>query len=172
MTRQGPGFTVRALRPEDHERLGLITAGAYLADPMLGFTAETAYLDVLRDVGARAADSEVLVAADDDGTLLGSVAFVSGPGPFADVAGPGEAEFRMLAVDAAAQGRGVGRALVEACVERARQVPGCRLLVLSTQVGMLAARRIYESRGFVRDPARDWSPVPGLTLLAYVLELD
>ncbi len=71
-----------------------------------------------------------------------------------------------------AQGRGVGRALVEACISRARQVPGCRRLVLSTQPGMLAARRIYESRGFVRDPDRDWSPVPGLTLMAYVLGLD
>ncbi len=171
MTTQGSGFTVRPLLAEDHGPLGAITAGAYLGDPLLGFTEETAYLEALRDVAGRAADAEVLVAADEDGTLLGSVTFVSGPGPFADVAQAGEAEFRMLAVDGAAQGRGVGRALVEACVERARQVPGCRRLVLSTQPGMLAARRIYESRGFAREPARDWSPVPGLTLLAYVLEL-
>jgi hypothetical protein len=36
---------------------------------------------------------------------------------------------------------------------------------------MYAAQRLYEGAGFTRAPGRDWSPVPGLTLLAYELEL-
>ena len=51
--------------------------------------------------------------------MLGSVTFVLPGTAYAEMAGPGEAEFRMLAVDPAAQGRGVGEALVRACLERA-----------------------------------------------------
>ncbi len=43
---------------------------------------------------------------------------------------------------------------------------------MSTQAGMLAARHIYEAAGFVRAPERDWSPVPGVDLISYRLELD
>jgi ribosomal protein S18 acetylase RimI-like enzyme len=47
-----------------------------------------------------------------------------------------------------------------------------RHLVLCTQTEMKSAQRLYESAGFVRLPERDWSPVPGVTLLAYGLILD
>lgn len=125
---------------------------------------------MLRDVATRAAHAEVLAAVDSDGALLGGVTFVSGPGgPYADLARPGEAEFRALAVSVVARGRGVGDALVSACVERAQAVPGCGRLVLSTQSP--TAQRLYERRGFVRLPGRDWMPVPHVTLLAYGLEL-
>jgi RimJ/RimL family protein N-acetyltransferase len=36
---------------------------------------------------------------------------------------------------------------------------------------MTAARRLYERLGFRREPAHDWSPVPDMLLLGYVLEL-
>ena len=42
---------------------------------------------------------------------------------------------------------------------------------LSTQAEMKAAHRIYERLGFLRTPERDWSPVPGVDLLTYVLPL-
>jgi hypothetical protein len=37
---------------------------------------------------------------------------------------------------------------------------------------MTSAQRLYERLGFRRDPEHDWSPVPGLLLVGYVLELD
>ena len=36
---------------------------------------------------------------------------------------------------------------------------------------MTPAHRIYERMGFVRAPERDWDPLPGLTLVAFVLPL-
>ncbi len=36
---------------------------------------------------------------------------------------------------------------------------------------MRAAHRIYERLGFTRDPERDWSPLPGVELLAFALRL-
>ena len=68
------------------------------------------------------------------------------------------------------QGRGTGRALLRAVIERAAQT-GVRHLVLLTQPEMQTAQRMYRRAGFVRLPERDWSPRPGMILLAYGLVL-
>ncbi|MEU7008226.1 GNAT family N-acetyltransferase [Streptomyces sp. NPDC046332] len=165
-------LTIRAVRPEEHEALGDITARAYLDDGHLDFGEDDDYLHLLRDVTRRVAEAEVLVAVDGAGVVLGGVTFARGGEEWADIAGEGEAEFRMLAVAENARGRGVGEALVRACVERARESRGCRRLVLSTQPRMASAHRIYERTGFVRTPGRDWTPVPDMDpLLTYALEL-
>ncbi|MFV2118621.1 hypothetical protein ACE14D_09275 [Streptomyces sp. Act-28] len=103
-------FAVRPVRPAEHRALGEISARAYLDGGLLTYGADDPYLDVLRDVARRAAEAEVLVAADPDGTLLGGVTFVpSGGSPWADIAGPDEAEFRVLAVSGAARGAAAPR---------------------------------------------------------------
>ncbi|WP_225834955.1 GNAT family N-acetyltransferase [Streptomyces sp. NK08204] len=164
---------IRPAEPMDHAALGEITAQAYLQDGLLDFGESDWYLGELRDVAKRAAAAEVLVAVQ-NGALLGGVTFVPSGGPMADIARPGEAEIRMLAVGHAARGRGAGEALVRACVERARATEGCTAVVLSTQRTMHAAHRIYERLGFVRVPERDWNPIPeqtDVTLLTYELTL-
>ncbi|MFF3749622.1 GNAT family N-acetyltransferase [Streptomyces sp. NPDC002018] len=165
-------FTIREAEPGEYARLGEITAQAYLGDGLLDFGADDPYLTTLRDVARRAAEAVVLAAVDPDGTVLGGVTYVPAGGPWADIAREGETEFRMLAVDPAARGRGVGEALVRACVTRAQHTEGCVRLVLSTQSVMLQAHRIYERLGFVRTPERDWEPYPGLPLLTYTLHLE
>jgi len=82
-----------------------------------------------------------------------------------------EAEVRALAVAPQAQGRGVGRALMLAVIDRARAA-GTRRLLLSTQPTMEAAQALYLTLGFARLPELDWSPAPGLTLLAFGMSLD
>ena len=52
------------------------------------------------------------LVADEDGEVVGCVAL--------EIYSPKLAEIRSLAVAQAAQGRGIGRMLVEACIERAR----------------------------------------------------
>ncbi|MEU9447926.1 GNAT family N-acetyltransferase [Streptomyces sp. NPDC048277] len=166
-------IVIRRAEPGEYEALGELTAQAYLRDGLLDFGESDAYLGELRDVAKRAAAAEVLVAVA-AGRLLGGVTFVGRPGPMADIAAPGEAEMRMLAVAGAARGRGAGESLVRACVDRARATDGCVRIVLSTQRTMRAAHRIYERLGFVRTPERDWNPLPELadvTLLTYELTL-
>ncbi len=92
--------------------------------------------------------------------MIGTVTYAVPGQRYAEVSRPDEAEFRMLGVAPAGQGQGVGRALVQACIDRARQ-QGRRALVLSSEVRMASAHRLYERMGFVRDPARDWQPQPG-----------
>ncbi|MEU9735858.1 GNAT family N-acetyltransferase [Streptomyces sp. NPDC048002] len=166
-------FLIREARAAEYEELGGITARAYLRDGLLAFGESDWYLGELRDVAKRAAAALVLAAVEQD-RPLGGVTFVRAGGPMADLAGPGEAEIRMLAVDHGARGRGVGEALVRACVDHARATPGCTGLVLSTQPLMRTAHRIYGRLGFTRAPDRDWNPVPEhpeFTLLTYQLTL-
>jgi ribosomal protein S18 acetylase RimI-like enzyme len=76
----------------------------------------------------------------------------------------------MLAVAPEAQGQGVGMALAEMVVERFR-ADGANGIALSSLESMSGAHRIYDRLGFHRDADRDWSPAPGVHLIAYRLEL-
>ena len=160
--------TVRPVRPDEYEALASLTLDAYRA--FLGPDMNGEYAAELADVATRAAQSETLVAVDGEGMLVGGVTYVPGPGPLAWFEGPDEAGFRMLAVAPSAQGRGVGAALVAACVERAISAGKARLF-LHTTASMTAAQRLYQRAGFRRDPDRDEVLEGGLVLLAYVLEL-
>lgn len=163
-------FTIRPVHPEEHEALGRLTVAAYhaLEDVMHH---QDAYDRRLRDVATRATTSCVLVAVTPTGELLGGVTFVSGPeDPYSEELREGEAGIRMLAVDPAHQRAGVGRALTEECLARARAA-GRRRLVLHTGDWMPAAIRLYEGMGFHRLPELDFAPAPGIDLIAYSIDL-
>ncbi|MEU5782943.1 GNAT family N-acetyltransferase [Micromonospora lupini] len=164
------GLLVRLADTADFPAVARLTVAAYEADGQL--KGEHGYGAVLADVSTRAASGEVLIAVDEaTGAVLGSVTFVLPGTPFAELSGQGEAEFRMLAVDPAAQGRGVGAALAQACVDRAAEL-GCTAVVICVRAGMaVSAHRLYERLGFVRMPEKDWSPVEGVALLGLRLEL-
>ncbi|MER7458557.1 GNAT family N-acetyltransferase [Micromonospora sp. NPDC126480] len=161
---------VRPAGPADHAAVARLTVAAYEADGQL--KGENGYATVLADVATRAEHGEVLVAVDEaTDAVLGSVTFVLPGTRYAELSAPGEAEFRMLAVDPAAQGRGVGAILVEACVARATAL-GCSAVVICVRDGFAAsAQRLYERRGFVRSPEKDWSPLAGVRLLGLRLDL-
>lgn len=159
---------VRPVRGSEHAALGEATVAAYRS--IDGHVLSDGYAARLRDVAGRARTAEVLVAVDADGRVLGGVTFVPGPGPLAEFESDDEAGMRMLAVDPEAQGRGAGRLLAEACIERARAAGRARL-VLHTTPAMTAAHRMYERLGFARTPDRDLAADSGLELRAYVLEL-
>jgi ribosomal protein S18 acetylase RimI-like enzyme len=160
-------FVVREARPEEYAALGRITVDAYRE---AGETADD-YFPELADVAGRAALVPVLAAVEDDtGRLLGTATYVPGPGPFHEGDFGDTASMRMLAVALDAQGRGVGRALVVECIERARR-SGRGGLSLYTRPFMMAAHRLYESLGFRRVTELDWEFDPGEWLWAYRLDL-
>jgi ribosomal protein S18 acetylase RimI-like enzyme len=160
---------VRAARPADYDDIARLTVAAYEADGQL--EGGIGYGKVLADVATRAAHGEMFVAVDEDSDKpLGAVTFVLPGGAYSEVARDGEAEFRTLAVDPAVQRRGVARALVEACVDRASAL-GCTALVISVRDFAEPARRLYAKFGFERRPERDWKPMPEVQLLALYLKL-
>jgi len=162
---------VREARPDELETAGRLVAAAYVEAGVLD-AEDGGYLEEIRDARRRAAHCVVLVAVEEgSGEILGSVAFVPAAGnPYAELELEGEAGFRMLGVAPSAQRRGVGAALVLACIERAREA-GRLGLAISTGDDMVPAHRLYEGLGFQRAPARDFDPVPGVHLIAYTLAL-
>lgn len=159
-------ISVRPARPDEVGQAGEIAVAAYLADGLLDNADD--YESHLRDAADRAANAELLVAVDDDGTVLGSVTVARYGTKYAQIARADELEFRMLATAVPARGRGVGELLTRAVLNRAREL-GCRRVVLCLVDANIKARRLYERLGFTRLPERDWSPVPGLRLLAFGL---
>ena len=160
-------FTIRSAQPEDFERIGTLTADIFVSEGYVSPNSD--YKAVLLDAATRARESEFLVGVVDD-AVVGTVTYCVHDTPWAQVTDPGEGEFRMLAVSPQVRGRGLGEALVRACIDRSRR-DACSALRLSTEPVMHAAHRIYARLGFVRTPERDWSPVPGVDLLTYALTL-
>jgi ribosomal protein S18 acetylase RimI-like enzyme len=159
-------LSVEPARPEDFARIAELTVRVYVD----GTLASAGYTTELADVAGRAGRSELLVVRDLDGRVVGSVAMVL-DGDFAEVTeSDDEAGFRMLVVDPAARGRGIGQLLVTTCLDRARAA-GKRRVVISTGSRMSAAQRLYERLGFTRLPDRDWTPAPGTDLLVYARDL-
>ena len=79
-------------------------------------------------------------------------------------------EVRLLAVTPTARGLGVGRALMQECIRRARQA-GARALTLHTTDMMRVAMQLYERMGFVRAPELDLSPLPGVLIKGFRFDL-
>jgi len=159
------GYELRLVRAEELAAVGQLTADVYIGDGFVGAT--DGYVEKLADTARRAREAEVWVAVDGE-QVLGSVTFVLPGSPYREIARDDEGEFRMLAVDPAARGRGVGQALVELCLRRSR-VLGYVGVRMSTMDRMTSAHRVYERLGFTRIPDDDWSPEPGVSLLAYEL---
>jgi ribosomal protein S18 acetylase RimI-like enzyme len=144
-------LNVRAVRPEEYARVGDLTVAAYAELPVDHLWG--GYDDEIRDVGERLESAEVFVALL-DGKVVGAVTYVSDPSSrWLEFNEPGEAQIRLLAVDPAVQGRGIGEALVVACIERARRQQ--LKIVLHTTQHLAAAQRLYTRMGFVRRPERD-----------------
>ncbi len=79
-------------------------------------------------------------------------------------------EVRLLAVAPSARGRGVGAALMNECIHRARSA-GATALTLHTTDLMQAAMRLYERLGFERAHDLDLEPAPGIIAKGYRLDL-
>ena len=163
---------VRPVRSDERAEAGRVTALAYREFVRPGDRAWEEYLDHIADVGDRAERALVLVAVE-EGRILGSATLEleERVEPEDDPAlAPDESHIRMLGVDPAARGGGVGRSLMQAGIERAR-VQGKRFVTLRTTPVMTAAQALYASMGFELDPAHDMVFDNGFRLIAYRLHL-
>jgi ribosomal protein S18 acetylase RimI-like enzyme len=160
---------IREARPDEYALAGEVTANAYREFVREGDADWEEYLQRIADVEERAARTVILVAVE-DARIIGS-GTLELDGRTDDAHGalaPGEAHVRMLGVDPAARGRGVGRLLVTACEHRARDA-GRTLISLDTTQRMEVAGRMYESLGYVR--GEDEVLPDGFVLLRYTKHL-
>jgi ribosomal protein S18 acetylase RimI-like enzyme len=103
--------------------------------------ADAKYLDTPRET-ILAAGGQIFFAVK-DGVVLGTCAVLR--------VDPGVVELAKLAVDPAAQGRGIGRRLTLSALEHARSL-GAEKVVLVTNHKLTSAIRLYESLGFAHAP--------------------
>ena len=164
-------LTIRPARPDEYSAIGELTVAAYRADGYFDDASVADYADELAAVEDRAQDTELLVAADESGTLLGTVTVIRPGARSAEVVREGELEIRMLAVSPSARGRGVGTELTRA-VLRLAAAQGCARVVLCSVSDRVKVHALYEREGFRRLPDRDWEPVPRLVLLAFGAEVS
>ena len=152
---------------DDHAHAGRLVQAAYGA--LADMPEEREYLEYLGDVAARRHEADVIVAVVDD-RIVGCLTFVPGPGTdhheFDD---PDSASFRYFGVDPAVQGAGVGRAMVQWCIDETRRLGKPRIRIHTLRM-MGAAQRLYGRMGFVRTPEldEDWDGIEGI---AYLLDV-
>ena len=164
---------IRVAREEEYAAVGALSVAGYDADGYLTYpdgTFDDDYAGWLADATSRAHKSTLLVAFDGD-ELVGTVTWCPyGSGDAQLAKEPHQGEFRTLSIAPEARGRGIGRALVEHCLERARSAGLTEVLLFSLKE-MLPAHRLYARLGFVRRPDLDWSPEPEVDLWAFSLTL-
>lgn len=156
--------SIREAHPSEYAKVGELTRDVYVAD---GFVhPDSDYDKVLLDVASRARSAEILVAVDASDVVLGAVTYCPPHTEYVQVADGVDSEFRMLVVDPAARGRGIGELLVHAVLDRAR-ANGSGAVRLSSDPLMTTAHRLYTRLGFTRTPDRDWSPIPNVDLYTF-----
>ncbi|MBV8080664.1 MAG: GNAT family N-acetyltransferase [Actinobacteria bacterium] len=98
----------------------------------------------------------LLLARDDDGTILGMLTFV-----LYRVSSGLKGRIEDVVVDESARGRGVGEALTREGMRRANDA-GVLMLELTSMPYRQAANRLYKRLGFVRKPTNVyvWWPRP------------
>lgn len=146
---------------DDLAAAGALVQQAYFALP--GYPRDDEYDAIIGDVESRVGDAQVVVAFL-DGRLVGCLTYVPDEhSPHAEFDDEHAASFRYFGVDPAVQGRGVGEAMVQWCIDAARR-DGRHRLRIHTLESMPVAQRLYLRMGFVREPELDenWDGIVGL----------
>src|ERR1700722_9934752 len=155
---------IREAQPGELVAVADLRVAAYAAGGFLN----AEYAPELRALGTAGGGAPVDARAPG---LIGTIMLVTWPQAGELVSGPDEAEIRALAVAPGVQAGGAGTRLL-LTAQNGAELAGARRVVRSTLPEMRAAHRLYERTGFRRLPERDWSPRPGVQLLAYSLELE
>jgi DNA-binding MarR family transcriptional regulator/GNAT superfamily N-acetyltransferase len=135
-------ITVRNHRPGDMGMVVHLEGAGYVEQFGWDMTFEALAARIVADFLERFdAERERCWIAEMDGRHVGHIFLVQHP-EHRDTA-----KLRLLYVDPAARGRGLGQRLVAECVKFAREA-GYRKITLWTQSILAAAHRIYESAGF------------------------
>jgi ribosomal protein S18 acetylase RimI-like enzyme len=162
---------IRNARPAELDNVSLLLKDAYQQyENIIHPEAWKSYLEDIMDVRSRLGKSDLIIA-ELNHRLAGAVTlYLDGSHSFPEAWPKGWAVVRLLAVRPEYRGQGIGHALMEECIRRCRQAK-IASIGLHTTEAMDIARQMYERMGFVRVPESDFHPVPGVTVMAYRLQL-
>lgn len=169
------GFKIRNANPEEFEAIGALLVSVYTQ--LEGFpkaSEQPDYYNMLANIGAftQKPETELLAAVSPEGKIGGVVVYF-GDMQYYGSGGSATAErnasgFRLLAVDPAARGQGLGKLLIDACIQKAQKRKH-RQVIIHTTHAMQVARKMYEKLGFKASEDLDFMqgnlPVFGLRLI-------
>ena len=163
---------LRDAEPEDKATIDTVTRAAYA---QYGATMPPEFWPLYWRNLVTALEGESsaeVIVAELDGNIVGVVRLYP---PSANAYSSSEVsiiwpEIRLLAVATEARGRGVGQALMDECLRRARTA-GAIAVGLHTMPVMEAAVRMYERMGFIPVPETDFRPMPGIVVQGYRRDL-
>ncbi len=171
---QNTRITIRAAQPQEYAAAGRLMVEVYRRlEGFPGPDEQPEYYHMLANIGELVArpGAALLVACSEDGAILGAVVYFGdmqlyGSGGTA-TAERNAAGFRLLAVDTAARGLGIGKQLALACIERAREERQ-QQMIIHTTMAMQPAWAMYEKMGFRRSQDLDFMqgsiPVSGFRM--------
>ena len=155
-------YSIHNARPEEFETIGKLMVSVYAQ--LEGFPKpdeQPVYYNMLANIGelTKKPETELLVAASNDGRIGGAVVHFSdmqyyGSGGTATKE-KNAAGFRLLAVDPQLRGKGIGKLLTNACIQKARDKKLSQVIIHSTKA-MQTAWKMYEGMGFKRSEDLDF----------------
>jgi ribosomal protein S18 acetylase RimI-like enzyme len=163
---------VRHAREADDYAVGELLVSAYqsaYAVKMPEVILPEQRLKDLRAVAQKRAEAIVLVlegTGAESGRVLGTVALWRPASAGSEAWLPNACDMRHLATDPATHGRGFSKLLLDEIERIAFEECKADVICLHVRKGNHGVRRLYESRGFVRDESGD-REAPGVVLLAF-----
>ncbi len=168
-------YAIRNAEPSEFAETGALMVRVY--SQLEGFpkpAEQPDYYKMLANVGdlTNRPETELLVAVSSEGQIAGAVVYFGdmqyyGSGGSA-VNEQNAAGFRLLAVDPAVRGNGVGKRLTGECIRKARE-KGVDQVIIHTTAAMQTAWKMYENLGFKRSEDLDFMqaqlPVFGFRLM-------
>lgn len=155
-------YIVRGARPDEFKEIGALMVQVY--SQLDGFpkpSEQPAYYHMLAHIGelTKKPSTALLVAVSPEGKIAGGVVYFSdmqyyGSGGTATKE-KNASGFRLLAVDPAARGQGIGKLLTNACIQKAEAAGHGQVVIHSTRA-MQIAWKMYESLGFQRSEDLDF----------------
>lgn len=165
---QDPSRTIRAARPDELEDVLRLVLESYREFASALEPRNWEQLQSNVTWAMRSAKGAELLVAEMDSVLAGTVSYYPPGTTGLDIYPDGAAVLRLLAVLPEFRGRGLGRALSEEVVMRARR-SGAPVLALHTGEMMPVATAMYERMGF---RLQRHYPHLGVRFSIYMLPLD
>ncbi|WP_018126857.1 GNAT family N-acetyltransferase [Balneola vulgaris] len=170
-------FIIREAQPEEHQALGAIMVDVYSS--LEGFPQpdeKPGYYQMLQNVGelTQKESISIFVALSSTDKVLGGVVYMrrlkdyGAPGLVTTI--PQASGFRLLAVLPETRGMGVGKALIQKCIDQTK-VDGNQQLIIHSTEFMKVAWGMYERMGFSRFPDIDFQQGQ-LNVYGFKLNID
>lgn len=160
-------YTLRNFTPEDTAAVNRLALEAFKEYQSV-YSEWAAFSKHIGEIAALSASGELIVATIDD-TLVGAVVYVGPDRPKAPIFDQSWAIIRMLVVQPESRGSGIGRALTEECIYRARRDKASCIALHTTPV-MKVALTMYQRMGF--EFLEDVPPIFGVPYGIYLKQLE